>query len=262
MYLQLETLQHPKIAHGFSTRQGGVSTGPYASLNLKLPHYEQDDDLSAVMENRRRLCVGLGVDPTRLVACQQVHGKQIHKVTAPDAGRGHASHLDGIPECDGLITDLVGVPLLVMVADCIPVILTDPQQGVVAAVHAGWRGTQQGIVAEAIELMVQDYGANPSDIHVGIGAGIGFDAFEVGPEVAEAFQDQIDLSDASLAYQKGEKYHLNLQAINRLQAQAKGVPDTQIAHLPHCTFRESELFYSYRRDKGVTGRLGALVCLT
>ena len=261
MYLQTPTLKLPGMVHGFSTRQGGVSQGPYQSLNLKLPHYPDDDSLDAVLENRQRLAHNLNYPAKSLVACQQVHSAQVHLVTAEDQGRGAQSHTGGIPNTDGLVTNIPLTPLFIMVADCIPVLIADPIAKAIGAVHAGWRGTQQEILKVAIEMMQENYGSLPQDIHIGIGSGIGMKRFEVGPEVAEAFALQIDLKDTQVALQKGEKFHLDLQEINQRQALKLGVRQANISRLAHCTYERSDLFFSYRRDKGVTGRLGAVICL-
>jgi YfiH family protein len=250
--------QIPGLRHGFSTRLGGVSEGPYAALNLKYPTGE-NETFEAVSENRRRLGQALELDASRWVACRQCHGAGIQTVNASHAGSGALSQEAGLPETDGLITADSQVPLLIQVADCLPILLVAPEVHAVGAVHAGWRGTQAQILTRAIERLCAEFGAEPTQIQAAIGPGIGFEQFEVGPEVAEAFADQIDLNDSRLARSKGDKYHLDLVEINRRQALRAGLHPAAIWSLDRCTVSEPELFFSFRRDSGVTGRLGGLI---
>lgn len=246
------------LRHGFSTRFGGVSQGPYAALNLKYPTGE-NETFEAVSENRRRLGQALELDSLRWVACRQCHGAGIQTVNAADVGRGALAQEDGLPETDGLLTAESQVPLLIQVADCLPILLVAPEVHAVGAVHAGWRGTQAEILRRAIERLCTEFGAEPEQIQVAIGPGIGFDHFEVGAEVAEAFAAQVDLKDLRVARPKGEKYHLDLVEINRRQALRAGLPAKAIWSLDRCTFSEPDVFFSFRRDAGVTGRLGGLI---
>ena len=143
------------VAHGFSTRLGGVSEGIYATLNLGMNRGDAPD---RVRENYRRFCAAIGADMGNIVCASQVHGDTVRTVTAADLGIG----LDE-PEpwqADGLVTDIPGVTLAVYSADCLPILLYDPVRRVVGAVHAGWRGTALGIAAKAVERMVDCYGCD------------------------------------------------------------------------------------------------------
>lgn len=260
LWLRSELLQMPGLAHVFTTRLGGVSSGPFAELNLKYPLDSQDETgaEAAVRQNREQVCQALGFSLTQLVACQQVHGVQVQELTSAEAGRGALSHADGFAATDGLITAESGLLLMVMVADCYPVLMADPVRAVAAAVHSGWRGTQQQIARIALQKM-QRYGSRPEDIRYVVGPGIGFERFEVGAEVVEAFKDQIDTTDPQLVKQlENAKQALNLPAILRLQALAEGVPATQIEILPYCTIADQR-FYSYRREQGRTGRQAGFI---
>jgi YfiH family protein len=264
IYFQTQNLTQSGICHGFSTRVGGVSQGPFASLNLKYPAEPAEkagETPAQVAENRRRIAAAIGFEAEAVVACQQVHSATIQSVSAVDRGRGAHDHSDAFPATDGLITNVPGIPLMVMVADCIPVLIADPVRRVVAALHAGWRGTQQQIVTQALVRMQQEFGCHPADIQIAIGGGIGYAQFEVGLDVVDAFADQISVNDPELVRFSGEKARLNLPAINALQARQKGVPGNQIETLWRCTVSEPELFFSYRRDQGITGRLAAFICL-
>jgi YfiH family protein len=265
IYFQTQNLaQLPGLKHGFSSRVGGISEGPFASLNLKYPAEPAEkagETHTQVAENRRRIATAIGFETEAVVACQQVHSATIQTVTASDRGRGAHDHREAFPATDGLITNVPGIPLMVMVADCIPVLIADPVQRVIAALHAGWRGTQQQIVTAALKRMQQEFGCNPAHIQIAIGAGISYPQFEVGPEVVAAFAEQIPINDSELVRFHGEKARLNLPAINALQARQQGVPAHQIETISRCTVSEPELFFSYRRDHGITGRLAAFICL-
>lgn len=162
-------------------REGGVSTGPYASLNLSL-HVGDAPDL--VIENRRRTAAALGLPLDDMVFCLQTHGRDVTVVGDGDRGRGTVSLDDAVPG-DAVVTATPDLGLAVMVADCVPVVLYDPGAHVVAAVHAGWRGTVARVVDAAVEAMTP-LGADPARMLAGIGPAIVADRYQVGDEVADA----------------------------------------------------------------------------
>jgi polyphenol oxidase len=164
-----------------TTRDGGVSTGEYASLNLGL-HVEDDSD--HVIENRRRAAAALRSELGDLVFCNQRHGCDVAVVGPPDRGRGTLDHGDAIP-CDALVTGSSEVGLVVMVADCVPLVLHDPGAHVLGCVHAGWGGTTKRITTAAVEAMC-GLGARPSSIVAGIGPAITADRYQVGEDVVDA----------------------------------------------------------------------------
>lgn len=250
----------PGLSHGFSTRYGGVSEGPFASLNLKYPVNAQDEvgGDARVAENRRRLCTWLQLPFERLTAAQQTHGCRVQVVGEAEAGRGALSQQDGFEATDALISDSVGIPLLVMVADCLPVLMADPVSRGLGAVHSGWRGVQQAIVPATIAALKQHYGTLPENLRLVIGPGIGFASFEVGPEVVAAFDGAFALDDTAVVQPQGEKYRLNLPELVRRQALAAGVPDNQIAIVAADTLTDAH-FFSYRRSGGVTGRQAGVI---
>lgn len=250
----------PGFSCAFTHRLGGYSQGPFESLNLKYPVTPQDEPNgdSNVWNNRQKVCEYLGLRTDRLVACQQVHGKSVYSVEARDAGRGAKAHEDGIPETDGLLTTALGIPLLIMVADCYPVVLVDPVQRVVAAVHSGWRGTQQGIAVEALKAMVNHHQSHASDVRCVIGTGISFDSFEVGAEVVDAFQGQVDLTRPDRVKIVGHKHRLNLPGILHDQLRQAGILSEHIEILGDDTLTNDH-YFSYRRQNGTTGRQGVIV---
>ena len=165
-----------------TTRDGGVSSGAYAELNLGL---HVGDEAADVLENRRRAAWLMGADPGDFVFCNQAHGREVRIVAAADRGRGAWSLDDAIGGADALVTTDPGTVLVVMVADCVPIVLYDPAAHVLASVHAGWRGTVARVVDAALEAMAT-LGARPENVIAGLGPAISPDGYQVGDEVADA----------------------------------------------------------------------------
>lgn len=218
----------------FTTRRGGVSEGPYASLNLGLG---TDDDPARVRCNRERVAALAGAP---LAGAYQVHGTAVRRVT--DAAEVDAPR----PEADGVATALPGVACVVLVADCLPVALI--AQGAVAMVHAGWRGLAGGVLAEGVAAL-RELGAE-GEIAAAIGPGAGVCCYEVGEEVHAAFATR-----HGAAGRRGR--NLDLKAIARRELEAAGVASIHDAGL--CTLcSDPALFFSHRRDGGLTGRQGGV----
>lgn len=228
---------------GFTTRVGGVSAGPFASLNLGPDRDDPDDN---VRENRRRACAALGVEPAAVSANRQVHGAGIRTVDGPK-NSGFVGRLRDWPEGDGLVTSLPGAPLAVLGADCLPVLMWRRDRPLVGAAHAGWRG----LVAGVLEATVAELG-DPGATGVAIGPGIGPCCYPVSAEVRDRFTARF--GETVLA---GEAVDLALAARRALTA--AGVPDAAIATVAACTSCEEGRFFSYRRDGGGTGRQAGLV---
>jgi hypothetical protein len=169
-----------------TTREGGVSEEPYASLNLGL---HVGDDAERVVENRRRALAILGADLTDAVFAQQVHGAHATVVTRAEAGRGATTHDDAIPDTDILVTATPGLVVAILVADCVPIVLFDPTARALAVVHAGWRGTVAGAVHAGLDAL-RDLGGTPARVVAGIGPAIPAATYEVGPEVAAEFRSR------------------------------------------------------------------------
>ncbi len=165
-----------------------------------------------------------------------------------------------IPDTDGLITNLRGVLLTTIHADCLPVYFFDPMKNVIGLVHAGWRGTCAGIAPKAVSMMCKEYGCDPADIQVHIGPGISKCCFEVGTEVYEEFKQNWDFAD-EFAEPKEEKYYIDLKGINRKQLEEIGITAANIETSSHCTCCEPDIFCSYRREGGTYLRMGAGLCL-
>lgn len=245
------------VAHGFTTRAGGVSEGIYASLNLGA---NRGDRPERVRENYGRVCSALGVDMGKMVFSSQVHGDQIRCVTTADMGKGLDRRVDY--DADGLITDVPGITLTVFGADCLTILLCDPVRRVIGAVHAGWRGTAMGIVERAVEKMVALYGCRPADMVAAIGPGISRCCFETGEDVPNAMTAA--LGAAALPYISAGaegKFKVDLKGINTLRLNRSDILSTNIDISGDCTLCKPDKYWSHRYTKGERGSQAALISL-
>ena len=243
------------VAHGFSTRLGGVSRGEFDSLNLGLA---RGDDPDCVRENYRRFLGAIGASGSRLAMCNQVHGSTVRTITTADT-KTELYHKLGC-EADGLMTAIPGVTLVVFSADCIPVLLYDPVRWVIAAVHAGWRGTAAGIVTVAVERMGDVYGCKPENILAAIGPGIGPCCFETHEDVPNAITAA--LSTAALPYisiMANGKFSVDLKGINARRLEQAGLDPANIALCAHCTCCGEDKFWSHRRQGDGRGSMAAMI---
>lgn len=258
-------LERFPLTHGVTYRYGGVSEGSFNSFNMGL---HVGDTPDAVAENRKRLAQMLGVDSHRLTCGEQVHGVGVTRVTEELVGRGAFSWDDSIPDSDAIHTNLVEVPLLLLVADCVPVLIYDAAHHAVAVVHAGWRGAIAHIVERTIDSMHKAYGTLLSDCYLFIGPSIGADSFEVSEEIAEQFrQDMSALGlsqvDEVVRYiQRAEQLtpHVDLKGYIAACVVHKGVPLKQVSVSSTDTMT-TDGCYSYRRDHGRTGRMAMFAVL-
>ncbi len=242
-----------------TTRVGGVSGGPFASLNLGM---RSGDDPAAVRDNRAQLSLMTNAFPDLLTLGRQVHGSSVAVVTGPTIGSGATDVDTAFPDTDGMVTNIPDVPLVVLVADCCSISLYDPVKNIIGLAHAGWRGTASGIAAAAVHKMADEFGSSPSDLVAGIGPSIGPCCYEVGKEVLEHFSTRYpDLVDQVFDDSGDNKFKLNLQKSNRLILTNTGVPGDRIETAGMCTSCSTNLFYSHRAENGNTGRFGALIML-
>jgi hypothetical protein len=227
----------PWVTAAGSTRLGGISEGPYASLNLGL---STGDRQEAVTENRKIFFDALGISADQVASAYQVHDDGILEVHAPCREEGF----------DALITDVPGIFLTVTVADCTPILVLDPVRPAVAAVHAGWRGTVLGILKKTIGRMQEVFGTNPADCRAFIGACIDACSYEVDADVAQHFATSYARWSPEL-----KKYLLDLKSANQAQLLEVGLRAENIEVSPFSTVLNNDLFFSYRKEKGVTGRM-------
>ena len=249
------------VLHAFSTRQGGVSQPPFATLNLG---QSVGDDPAAVEENRRRFFGAFGIDLERVVRVWQAHGDGVLRVGGELTGRA------GFPRCvldegtkfDALITRLPGLALVVSTADCLPILIHDPVRRAVAAVHAGWRGTAKRIAARALAAMQEAYGTDPSDCQAAIGPGIRGCCFEVDTAVTDAMAAALPSWEAHARPNRPGHWLLDLAEINLATLESGGVRTDRIEDVGLCTSCRKDLFFSHRAEKGRTGRMMNFIMLT
>lgn len=246
------------VKHGFSCRVGGASEEPYKSLNLGL---HVGDKADAVVENRRRFLDVFGLELKDMVAAEQVHGTAIKRVELSERGRGAQDYSTAFQATDALITKEKGLVLTTYYADCVPIFLLDPRTPSIALIHAGWKGTVNGIVAKTIIEMVNQFGSPVEEMLAAIGPSIGPCCYEVDNKVAEPVEAFFGSSSSSLLKRsRPNHWLLDLWEANRLQLLTSGVKEENITLPGFCTFCE-ESFFSYRRENGVTGRMAALLSL-
>ena len=263
-------LQRPDLDAYVTTRDGGVSTGSYATLNLGLHVGDRDDD---VVVNRTRVADALGASLDDFVFCEQVHRPSVAVITAaargprpgggvpPGGGGGGGGGPGGaaIPAPDALVTTVPGIVLVVMVADCVPLVLLDPVARVLACVHAGWGGTVRNVTGAALTTMAS-LGSDPADVIAGIGPAIHPDRYQVGPDVVEMAQAAFGDRTSQVVRPDGTgRWTFDLWRANRIQLADAGVPDPQV-QLAALGTGPGSPFFSHRFE-GACGRFAAVARL-
>jgi hypothetical protein len=234
-----------------STRIGGVSEGPYAGLNLGL---NTADAAAKVLENRRRAHARAGWNPERTVYLHQVHGSEIREATAADAGRGAGSFEDALPACDASFTRVRGLVLAVGHADCLAVAVADPEAAVLGVAHAGWRGALAGLAGQLVRRLILE-GARRERMRAVLSPCLGPSRLELGEEQFHLFQRaDASATDYCSPLSSGH-FHLDLWSCVRSQLLAEGLSNSAIHGQELDTAAHPELFFSHRRDAGVTGRM-------
>lgn len=228
-----------------TTRRGGASTPPYDSLNLGA---RTPDNEVHIRENFQRLYRRLQLTPGSIVCSEQVHGTKVCLVTQQGNVSGY----------DALITDRPGIHLGIVTADCYPILIHDPRHRASAAIHAGWQGTAGHIAEKTMEAMAVAFGTAPEECIAWVGSGISARHYETGCDVAAHFDEKhLSPSPAQIG-----KVQLDLSLANCDQLLAAGIPPSQLECSSYCSWRDHELFFSYRRDQGVTGRMLSLIGIT
>ena len=237
----------PALLHGVTTKS---QEHPYHfSLALHTGEHPQD-----IVANRNTLSRMLGsASPLTYIVANQTHSDHIGIITEKKS-KGWDNIEDAIEDCDALITDQKGIILTILTADCVPILLYDTKKKVIAAIHAGWKGTQKHITAKTMHKMIEKYHCDPKDIIAGIAPAIGRCCYEVGKEVAEHFFD----TPKSLT-PKGDKYMLDLPYLNKQQLIDAGLQEANIEMSGICTACENEQFFSYRKEDCCTGRFMSLI---
>jgi len=250
VHIDRELADSSGVLVAFTERTGGLSSPPYASLNLA---GHVSDEASAVDANRAVLFAALNIPELRgaLVTAEQVHGERIVEVQEGDAGRGaRASGGRGpIPEADALWTSAADVPLMLLFADCVPVVLVHRASRTIAIVHAGWRGALSGIVGKTARVLAEACGT-ANDLYAYVGPHIGACCYEVAPDLLARFSQRFATGAAASG-------HLDLGAVVSLDLARAGVGEERQSAVGVCTAHNTDRLYSYRSE-GDTGRHAAL----
>jgi YfiH family protein len=247
--LVCDALEAAGFVNGFSTRMGGVSPFPAGDLNLA--GYDEDDAAN-IAENRRRFLSTFDGD-FQLATVWQIHSDKIKSVTSE-------SDIEMSDEkFDALISKLSGVLAGVKTADCVPVLIGDPKTRAFAAVHAGWRGTAQSIVAKTLDRMREEFGTDPSDVVCAVGPAATCRSYEIGQDVIDAFEHNFLDGGKYLTKTRDGHALIDLHHANRDQLIARGVRPDAINTAPLCTMERTDLFFSYRVEKKLYGKTGRLM---
>jgi YfiH family protein len=235
--------RHRGLLHGFMSRRGGKSVGPYAGLNLS---YRVGDDPKVVSQNVCDMKLAIGIHDGRVVTMNQMHGDNI--VEVKDANIKEAG------EADAMVTAKVNAFLGVLTADCVPILLVAPKQRVAAAVHAGWRGTVAGIAAKTIEYLARTYHIAPESLEAALGPSIGVCCYEVGADVVEPLVSRWGKPADDCIRRSGAKPHVDLRRLNQTILAHAGIPRDKIFETGPCTKCAADDYFSYRREAKETGR--------
>ncbi|HSE25995.1 MAG TPA: peptidoglycan editing factor PgeF [Pyrinomonadaceae bacterium] len=248
-------LEQDGFVNGFSTRRGGVSQMPHDALSLA---GFNEDSAENILENRRRF-LKLFSGEWALAGCWQVHGADIRVVHELEEARPAENQLGDTIYCDAIVSDTPGVLAGVKTADCVPILLGDAKTGAFAAVHAGWRGTLLTVVQIAVGRLVSEFGVHPANLRVAIGAAAGPCCYEVGQDVIDAFTKKFEYGTELFKATRPGHALVDLLTANRLQLMSAGVKRERIHSAPICTMCRTDLFFSYRKEKDVHGKVGRLM---
>lgn len=235
------------LTHAFCTRRGGASKEDYKSLNMS---FNEGDEEFRVLQNWSKLAQAFAIPIEQFLVLNQVHGDNILVV------KPHGSYFSSRNELnyDAVVTNRPGLAICIKTADCVPVFIADKAKKVIAAVHAGWRGTALGISAKVIRLMRNQYGSLPHDILAAVGPSIGPCCYEVDNVAADAFKTQKDHKFFLIPKAAKNKWMVDLPEANRRQILDCGIPETNIELSGWCTMCNQDIFFSHRGAGGVTGR--------
>ncbi|HEU4874167.1 MAG TPA: peptidoglycan editing factor PgeF [Pyrinomonadaceae bacterium] len=250
-------LEQDGFVNGFSTRMGGVSEMPANALSLA---GFNEDAAENILENRRRF-LKLFPGQWELAGCWQVHGADVRVVQTAEEAKPAENQLGETIFCDVIVSNAEGVLAAVKTADCVPILLGDPVSGAFAAVHAGWRGTLAGAVVVGVERLAKEYDARPENLRIAIGASAGPCCYEVGSEVIDAFTEQFLDGEKLFTETRPGHARVDLLKANHDQLQSAGVLPERIHTAPICTMCRTDLFFSYRKEKSLHGKVGRLMAV-
>lgn len=245
----------PDLLHFVTTRQGGISTGYFRSFNLG---FNSGDKPENVTVNRNILCKTLNIGSDQIIFPKQIHSAVVSLFTQEYIDTDEQGKKRFLSDSDAVITNLPGICLAVKTADCVPVLLFDKKYKVIAAVHAGWRGTLKGIAMKTVKSMISAFNTDPANIFAGIGPSISLRVYEVGQEVWSQFDKRYLEPDQK---NPNNKYFLNLWKANHDQLTQAGISPDHIELAGLCTYSNPETFFSARRDGPKTGRIATGIML-
>lgn len=247
----------PDVVHGFSTREGGVSQGIFASMNLS---FSRGDEEQAVMENYHRLADAVGFRVEDMVASDQTHTTNVRVVAEEDRGNGIVKP-KAFHDVDGMITNVPGIVLCTYYADCVPLYFVDPIHHAVGLSHSVWRGTVGKIGKVTVQKMEQEFGTRPEQLLAAIGPSICQDCYEVSEDVIQQFRNAFPENDWEELFYKKEngKYQLDLWKANWLVFQEAGIPAENISMPGICTCCNPQFLFSHRASHGKRGNLAAFL---
>lgn len=242
-------LDDQRIKHAFTTRTNGDSSSSLATFSMGTAG---NPELSGyVQDNRRKICEILGIKSENLAVPEQKHTDNIKIVSSPS---------EDVSNCDGLITRERGLGLMLLFADCVPVILYAPDKHVVSVIHAGWRGTAKSIVPKALNIFEKEFNANVEEIQAVIGPAIGKCCYPVSPEVGEELLSTVTKKNQDALYTRNDNLiNIDLKGLNAVQLKERGVKNIDVSD--KCTSCANTIFYSHRAENGKTGRHAAIACL-
>ncbi|MGB9791001.1 MAG: peptidoglycan editing factor PgeF [Thermacetogeniaceae bacterium] len=253
-YFTIPRFEEMGVRAVFTTRNGGVSRGPFKSLNLG---FHTGDDPESVAVNRGILCRSLGITEKQLCATRQVHGDSV--VVFEEQGK--TGDREAV-EADAQITAVKGIALMCLVADCQAVYICDPVNRVIGLAHAGWRGAVAKIALKCLKKMASAYGTKPKDCLAALSPAAGGCCYEVGEEVVEAVKEAFPGEWHSMLIQREKgAWKLDLSKINAQCLLEAGIDERNIIFSSYCTICRQDLFFSYRGSRGVTGRMAAVIML-
>lgn len=251
-------MQFSGIKHAFSTRLGGVSSYPWRSLNLGM--YTKDS-LVNIKENRRRFITNFGISPSQVLTLKFIHSNQVVCVTSDDLNDGYMDPLVDLAHADAMVTNDTDLALFLTYADCTPVLFYEPNGKIIGAAHVGWRGLVDGIAYNTVEAMVQTYNACRKKIITVIGPHIRQNDFEVGSEVIKKIKKRSGAWTELLISSRDGKAYFNSEKALIWQLEAAGVLKENISSVDLSTFKRRDLFFSHRRDFGMSGRMGVFIMM-
>jgi purine-nucleoside/S-methyl-5'-thioadenosine phosphorylase / adenosine deaminase len=250
-------LEQDGFVNGFSTRLGGVSEMPRNALSLA---GFNDDAAENILENRRRF-LKLFPGEWSLAGCWQVHGADVRAVNSVEEAKPAENQLGDTIYCDVIVSNAEGVLAGVKTADCVPILIGDPVTRSFAAVHAGWRGTLETAVLSGVTRLIMEYDVRPENLRVAIGASAGPCCYEVGSDVIDAFSSRFSYGAKLFTPTRPEHARVDLLQANRNQLESAGVLPERIHTAPLCTMCRTDLFFSYRKEKSVNGKVGRLMAV-